>query len=307
MGEPLQKGHGPSPNSPNGEDLFSMMLDAMSAAELTGALEDILENMTEEDYDPALIDAYLDALDRKAPIPETQDAKASFAGFRKKMMQLMPESNSRPAAPRRKSRRAWRVGLAAALTVLCMLGGMAVAQAAGVDVFGAIARWTDSVFSFGPIVSEHVEELPNDPALEQSTDTSEVETAYGSFQEALDAYGITEVSAPTWIPEGYVLSQVTVYCFPEWDITRLTAEYSNGTNNLIVKFESHLDEPASQIEKTDAPVETFAVNDMTVYLLENSKNNTAAWVTEHFECLIAGAVEKNELRQMVLSAYANTQ
>ena len=60
-----------------------------------------------------------------------------------------------------------------------------------------------------------------------------------------------------------------------------------------------------QVEKTDAPVETFVVNDTMVYLLENINNNAAAWITEHFECLIGGRVTKSELRQMVLSIYAD--
>ena len=38
-----------------------------------------------------------------------------------------------------------------------------------------------------------------------------------------------------------------------------------------------------------------------VYLLENNYNNTAAWVTEHLECVVAGNVDKMVLQQIVNS------
>ena len=39
--------------------------------------------------------------------------------------------------------------LVAAVLVACLFSGMVVAQASGLDVFGAIARWTADAFSFG--------------------------------------------------------------------------------------------------------------------------------------------------------------
>ena len=42
---------------------------AMSASEIAQELEQILSAMTEETYDTAIIDAYLDELDRRAPSP----------------------------------------------------------------------------------------------------------------------------------------------------------------------------------------------------------------------------------------------
>ena len=43
------------------------------------------------------------------------------------------------------------VGLAAALLTACLFGAMVAAQAAGIGVFGAVARWTEEAFSFGNI------------------------------------------------------------------------------------------------------------------------------------------------------------
>ena len=288
MNKPMGKQHRTPSNHPDDGNAFSMMLEAMSVEELTDALNDALENMTEENYDPAWIDAYLAALDRKDPMPEIPDAEASYASFQKRIHRILPGRR----APRRRLRHVWRLGLAAVLTIICMFGGMVVAQAAGWDVFGAVGRWTDDVFSFGAIRS--------DGALDVDADGE-----FTSLQAALDAYGITEVSEPTWFPDGYTFRCVTENRLSNGDFIGLTAEYVNGENILIIGFESYQNKPSMQVEKTDAPVETFVVNDTMVYLLENINNNAAAWITEHFECLIGGRVTKSELRQMVVSIYAD--
>lgn len=284
MNRPMGKQRRTPLNYPDNGDAFSMMLEAMSVDELTDGLDDVLENMTVDDYDPALIDAYLAALDRKDPMPEIPDKKTSYAAFQRKLQQFLPRR-------RRRTGRAWRMALTAAITVICMMGSLVVAQAAGRDVLGALAQWTDEVFSFGEVRSDGAVDVPKD--------------GFASLQAALDAYGITEVSEPTWIPEGYRFKSVTVDCRTNGDLIGMAAEYSNGTYTLFVEFNNYRDEPSMQIEKTDVPVETFAVHDTTVYLLENINNNAAAWMTEHFECCITGAVEKSELQQMVLSIYAD--
>ena len=300
MNKPVSKQRRTPLIYPDNGDVFLMMLEAMSVDELTNALNDVLENMTEENYDPALIDAYLAALDRKDPMPDIPDAETSYADFQKRIRRFFPERGGKHGY---RLRRVWRVGLVAVLTIICMLGGMVVAQAAGWNVFGALGRWTDEIFSFGEIRSEGAIDVPGDTANAPSGNDGEA--AFPSLQAALDAHGITEVSEPTWIPDGYAFKSVTVDYWPNGEFMRTTAEYTNGDRPLHIVFDLYQDKPSIQIEKTDAPVETFAVNDTVVYLLENINNNAAAWMTEHFECCITGAVEKNELQQMVLSIYAN--
>ncbi|MDE6901335.1 MAG: DUF4367 domain-containing protein [Lachnospiraceae bacterium] len=303
MNKPMGKQRRTPLNYPDDGNAFSMMLEAMSVEELTDALNDLLENMTERNYDSALIDAYLAALDRKDPMPEIPDAETSYTNFQKRILRIFPERTSKKVASGNRFYRVWRIGLVAVLTLICMLGSMMVAQAAGLDVFGTMGRWTDDIFSFGEIRSDGAVDVPNDTANAPSG--SDSEATFTSLQVALDTYGITEVSEPTWFPEGYRFKSVTVDCRTNGDLIGMAAEYSNGTYTLFVEFNNYRDEPSMQIEKTDVPVETFAVHDTTVYLLENINNNAAAWMTEHFECCITGAVEKSELQQMVLSIYAD--
>lgn len=297
---------GPS-NCPNDGDVFTRMLEAMTIEELTDGLNEVLESVTEENYDPTLIDAYLAALDRKDPMPEVPDTEASFTNFKNRLLLAFPPQSDMATISRRKARSVWRVGLIAALTVVCLMSGLVIAQAVGVDVFGAIARWTDEVFSFGTIQSAGAEDVPNEATLKHDAADNASRAGYESLQTALNAFAITEVSEPSWIPEGYVFMGVTADCWPDGELICLSAEYLNKNNSLLVEIRNCRDEPSLQVEKTDTPVETFTVNGLTVYLLENTNNNMAAWATEHYECYIGGTVDKSELQQMVNSAYANSQ
>lgn len=304
MNKPMGKQRRTPLNDPDDGNAFSMMLEAMSVEELTDVLNDLLENMTERNYDSALIDAYLAALDRKDPMPEIPDAETSYTNFQKRILRIFPERTSKKVASGNRFYRVWRIGLVAVLTLICMLGSMMVAQAAGLDVFGTMGRWTDDIFSFGEIRSDGAVDVPNDTANAPSG--SDRQATFTSLQVALDTYGITEVSEPTWFPEGYAFKSITVDCCRNGDIMRLLAEYFNGTSCLFIQVKSYQNKPSIQVEKTDAPVETFGVDNTTVYLLENINNNTAVWVTEHYECLIGGAIEKRDLQKMVLSTYTNS-
>ncbi|MCI9213855.1 MAG: DUF4367 domain-containing protein [Oscillospiraceae bacterium] len=303
MKDIANKQHGSPSNRPAGGDVFTKMLEAMTEEELTDGLNEALESMTEENYDPALIDAYLAALDRKAPMPEVPDSEAAFANFKTKLLQTFP-AEDKADSPSRKTNSVWRIGLIAILTVICLMGGMVAAQASGVDVFGAIARWTDEVFSLGAIITEGTDD---DPCLGNRANTVNDTEHYETLQEVLDAYGITEFREPTWLPDGYAFESVDVDFWPDDNsLIGLLAKYNDGANFLQIKIECYQGNANEQLEKVSAPVETLTVNGFTVYLLENKNSTSAAWVTEHYECYIIGTVEKQVLKQIVLSAYAHT-
>ena len=304
MKDIANKQHGSPSNRPAGGDVFAKMLEAMTEEELTDGLNEALESMTEETYDPALIDAYLAALDRKAPMPEVPDSEAAFANFKSRLRHTFPAEDS-AASPSRKVHSVWRIGLIAVLTAICLMGGMVAAQASGVDVFGAIARWTDGIFSLGTIRSEGSGDRGDDSRLGKRINDAE---RYETLQEALDAYGITEFHEPTWVPDGYKFEDVEVDSWPDnSSFIGLSAYYYNGDDFLLIKVECYERGANIQVEKTNTPIGTFPVDGLTVYLLQNISNNSAAWVTEHYECYIIGTVEPSVLKQIVLSAYARTQ
>ncbi len=76
-------------------------LDSMSTAELLEGMEQALYSMTEETYDAELIDAYLEALERKSPMPEHPTADESYERFRARVGELNAAVNPQSAPARR--------------------------------------------------------------------------------------------------------------------------------------------------------------------------------------------------------------
>lgn len=124
-------------------------LDSMSVAELLELLESINETMTEDNFDDELVEACLDAIDRKSPMPEYPSTNESLKAFEAK---LHTAGGTEPELMVRRPRHRFvRLGLIAAIVAVCLFSGMIAVQAAGIDVFGAIASWTENLFGFGDI------------------------------------------------------------------------------------------------------------------------------------------------------------
>ena len=119
--------------------------------------------------------------------------------------------------------RVWRTALVAATAIVCMLTIMVTAQAAGVDVFGAMARWTKDVFSFGQVAPDS--EVSDN--LAQETETPDPNRVYSSLQEAFVAYGMTEVHEPNWLPEGYALDGIDVMSIDDPFVQSFSVSYSD--------------------------------------------------------------------------------
>ena len=79
------------------DDTRCILLDT-GTVDQRAELEAALEAMTEAEYDPAVIDAYLDALDRKAPMPDHTDAGTAYAGFQARVQRAAGQVSGRRAA-----------------------------------------------------------------------------------------------------------------------------------------------------------------------------------------------------------------
>ena len=205
-------------------------------------------------------------------------------------------------SPSNRFRNSLRAGIIAVAAVLLMLGGMITAQAAGINVFGAFARWTEDLFTFGSVHGHGANDTTDEPNQKLVSDQ---QLEYTSLQEALDDYGITEVTAPTWFPEGYVLTGISIASIEEICYFTLSASYENGERLLGIDITRYSSEPTIQAEKADTTVESIEINGITFYFIENTNNCTVAWVTEHYECYIAGArnMSIDALREMVYSMF----
>lgn len=217
------------------------------------------------------------------------------------------QTNQESFAPPRKRvarfTRVCRTVLVAAAAIICMLAVMVTAQAAGIDVFGAMARWTKDAFSFGQIAPDS--EVSDNLAQETAGQETEVPSAgFTSLQEAFDAYGVTEVHEPAWLPEGYTLEELDVTCLDDPFLRSFSASYTDGEGRVSVKVMSYEGEPITQVQKTDDPAKSITKNGTTFYLIKNTGNYTIAWYTNQYEYYIASKEGSDILWQVTESMFS---
>ena len=193
-------------------------------------------------------------------------------------------------------RRVWRTALIAAAAVACMLAVMVTAQAAGVDVFGAMARWTEDVFSFG--------QIPPDSEVSDNMNGEAAGPEFSSLQAAFDAYGMTEVHEPTWLPDGYVLGELDVTYLDDPFQQTFAVSYTDNEGYVSINVMSYEDEPATQVQKTGDPVESVVKDGITFYLIQNTDNCAIAWYTDQYEYYLSSKNGKDILWQVVESMFS---
>ena len=301
MESPLNH-HPNQTGKPDCLDISPERLKTMSPSELEQAMEDALSIMTEEDYDPAVIEAYLNALDNQAPMPMYPDAKTSYTDFQQKVRSLSGNPSVQGMQKRKHVRlhRILRVGLVAALTVACLFGSMVAAQAVGVDVFGALARWTESAFSFGTIQSEQVvEELPKTgQQMDTSSESSEIPIEYQELSSELKARDIGNFMFPTYIPNGFQIVESDLYIPAEFDRVDFTMWYLNGNDEI--EFNILLQENSNRIyEKDEQEVEIYVPKNVNYYIFSNNGQNVAAWHTDRLDYSLSTTLSVSELKAIL--------
>ena len=256
-------------------------LDAMTTAELTEGLEALCETMSEENYNGVLVGAYLDALDRKAPVPDAPSAEESHAAFLRRIGGLSGEGGG--ARSRRAPRKLFRGGLVAAVLVVCLFSGMVAAQAAGVNVFGSIARWTGSLFSFGGPQAGYATPAPS--ATPQPELTEE-------YLESL---------LPV-VPEGFEVEESDFYVNSEGGVYGF-AEFTENDNFIIFSAEKAPNKDNSLFEKDLRQVLSLSLSGVDFYIFENNDLIMAAWQTGGLECGIFSNLEKDTLISIIINSY----
>lgn len=303
MESPLNH-HSNQTGKPDCLDISPERLKTMSPSELEQAMEDALSIMTEEDYDPAVIEAYLNALDNQAPMPVYPDAKTSYTDFQQKVRSLSDDSPVQDMQKRKHVRlhRILRVGLVAALTVACLFGSMIAAQAVGVDVFGTLARWTESAFSFGPIQSGQGVETQSAAGQEVniSSDPSELPSEYQELWTELKARGVDGFMFPTYIPDGFQIEENNLYVQPEFKTVDFTVWYVDDSNDIT--FSVFYRGNASRVYEKDARnVEVYRHEDKEYYIFSNNSRNVAAWSVGNLEYSLKTNLDVSELKNILNS------
>lgn len=270
----------------------------------TEQLEDILRadiaspNQTNDETVFHILEV-LEKREKENPSGRLPDVDQSWQEFQKyynipegegeSLYPIRNNQEKRSASVPTKTRRVFRPRkiLVVAAVLILMFGGMLTAQAAGVDVFGAIGRWTEETFHF---------ELPiNHDDLAGETDYN--------LRNASQKAGLPGSVAPIWCPEGFVPKTPTNTHIEDY-VDTAVCEYINENENRsyfvdISYYYNSSDVEATIFEKDDSEVVTYSSNRGTFYIFSNIDVLAATWSNGHLSITVAGDLQLEELEKII--------
>lgn len=270
-------------------------LENMEPQALTEALSDYLDGVSEEDFDPSVMSAYLDALEERAPQTVSFDPRAAELIFRERHRDLLPAADLPPAEKTAAKGRGWRlVRRAAAVAAAMALTTALAAQSMGVDLFGSIARWSKGEFVFstgsgagGP--SGYVDHVWGDGA------------SYSNAQAALDAYQVSEPMVPMWNPPAS----------DSGEIPGLEVSVTEGEDGVLTVVEDHRTSSGSgytfEVRAWNSPEEArsgilgaeepdtivYTFGGRTYYILpgDDGASHTVTWAADRYSGKVYGDMD----------------
>lgn len=270
----------------------------------TEQLEDILraDLASEDQENDEAVFHILEVLEKREKenptgrLPDTDQAWQEFQkyynipeGEGESLYPIRNTQEKRSASVPTKTRRVFRPRkiLVVAAVLILMFGGMLTAQAAGVDVFGAIGRWTEETFHF---------ELPiNHDDLAGETDYN--------LRNASQKAGLPGSVAPIWCPEGFIPKTPTNTHVEDY-VDTAVCEYINENENRsyfvdISYYYNSADVEATIFEKDDSEVVTYSSDRGTFYIFSNIDVLAATWSNGHLSITVAGDLQLEELEKII--------
>ena len=192
---------------------------------------------------------------------------------------MIPVKTTRRRCPR------WvrRLAATAAVIAILLVGSSVTARAFGFNLWKTVIQWTQETFHFG--------------SWGDAASASKLQ--FDSFQAALQESNVTISLVPTWIPDGYELTDIKTERSPLKKI--YTAIYTNGEQNIRITIRDYLDKSPLYVEQSDGLTEEYQVSGRTYYLLENNQQVQAVWIVDSYECYIFGNITIDELKTMLNS------
>lgn len=222
-------------------------------------------------------------------LPDTDQAWQEFQkyynipeGEGESLYPIRNTQEKRSASVPTKTRRVFRPRkiLVVAAVLILMFGGMLTAQAAGVDVFGAIGRWTEETFHFDIV---------------QDNDRTSL------FQETATQAKIPQDFVPTWVPDGFEGAEPQVDTVENY-MNSIICVYSNQEKTYSVDIEHYYNKADIEtlvIEKDDTNVCSYESNGKTFYIMSDMEYLTATWTDGTFVETISGQLSMDEIKTII--------
>lgn len=193
--------------------------------------------------------------------------------------------------PKRVGHRILHVVVIAAITVCtCAV----VASAFEINIFKMFAQWTQDIFQFQPEMN-----ISQSKAYEHGTLLDDDETLQGLLVEQ----SVFDTVSPTWIPAGFILSEISAYS--DSDPPTYVALYEDTVDgtSIIISVIVHQTPAAALQEKDNSKVRVYESGGVEHYIMENNEKLVATWFTDNLECSITGEISEEDLETMISSIY----
>ena len=221
---------------------------------LQDQLADLLYPSDGGEIDSEALDALLEQMEAVCPLPASlsTDPEEGLERFRRRYASVIDETNAgNPAgacsvvSKKRSSIKQFARALPF-VAALILLFGTVTAQAFGVDVFSAFARWTSEIFRLDG------GSTPYATVTVRPLEIGE-EATYESLEEAVEVFGIDAPLVPKEIPERFELVEVRAVQ-RELGIL-IYAEYKSEDGVFQVRYSEATAQEFSALEKENGVID----------------------------------------------------
>ena len=115
------------------------------------------------------------------------------------------------------------------------------------------------------------------------------------MQEALYAQEVALPLLPTWVPEGFEISEMDASSEEE----AIHISYTKGNDSIICQASVFSYTGVYVFERSGPFLETFERNGMTFYIFKNFRHMQAVWMNGRYICSIAGDLSFDEMIKMI--------
>lgn len=278
--------HNAPEREPNAGDVQTQgqQLDEQTREMLLDKLTDSF--FCEGDPDIEAIEKCLAELEAAGVECEAVDVEQGLKNFHERFAPLF-EDDVKLVAEKKKPSRFRRSLARIAIIAAALCAFVFTAQASGLDIIGAIARWTSEQFSFVKVDEEKDERLEDLP----------YETLYSALIDA----GVTEQLVPVRFPERTELKEIQIR--QETGELFFFATYELAGEKFFISVRSATDTPYMETEINDANVEIYTVGEIDHHIMTDVKQKKATWNNGTWECRISGNISHDDLLMMIDSIY----